>query len=1576
MEESPRVQTVSDETHINNSESKTTNQAGSDFAEPVDLTNNQNHFSALRFLVITIGGIFMAEIIAMIVLIFFKAWPYYLQTLLDASIMVVLIYPVIYFFSLRPLLNLIEKRQQAEAAISQLSSIVEQSADTVIVTNCAGVIEYVNPAFEQQMGYSKESVLGFTPRVLKSGVHNKQFYQNLWGTILAGDVFHSEITNRSKNGELLHEAKTITPLRDAHGKITHFVATGKNITERKEAEEKLRRAYDELELRVQSRTAELSTANMDLRDEISRRKEAEDELLRLNRTLKALSNSNQAMMHAENEAEYLDQVCKIVVNDCGHVMVWIGYAEDDEDKSVRPVASAGFDDDYLETLKISWADCERGRGPTGTAIRTGKPSKCYNMLTDPQFEPWRAEAIKRGYASSIVLPLIAAEKVIGSLSIYSKEPDPFSQDEERLLCELVSDLAYGITAIRMRQSLASTTEALRESEERFRLALKNVPVIVATQDKDLRFTWAYNQRILRSTDVIGKTDADLFPAEYAARLITLKRQVLESGAGIKEQMWMGNGGKRVYQDIYLEPLHNTAGEIAGVCTATVDLTQQKLVQDALQESEERLSRAQEIAQFGSWELDLISNQLTWSDEIYRIFGAQPYEFRATREAFLEAIHPDDRSAVDSAYSNSIKYNMDSYEIEHRIIKRPNGEVRFVHEKCEHYRDGAGRIIRSVGMVHDITRRKLAEEALKQRNDELEAARTAVENESLRLEAVMEALPVGVAITDIHGGNFKTNQAFEMLWGERPLSESINNNNAYQAWWVETGKTVAPEEWASAQVIEKGVPVLGQLLEIRRADSSHAFIINSASPVCDSDGMVVGAAVAIQDVTDLHLAEQSLRKAHDELERRVLERTVQLAAANRGLLKEIAERKEIEQQLLVRTTAIEAAANGIMITDPQGLIIWANPALARMSGYTLRELIGQSTHIFNSGQHEAKFYHQMWKTILAGTVWQGEMINRRKDGSLYIEEQTITPVFDTYRQLVKFIAIKQDVTTEQKQRRLANALIHSSIALNTSLNLNEVLMGILRQIQKVLACQAAVIMLGEGEMTNIVRQIGLNDLEPEIIDLEKGFSDELFPQLEQVSRSNQPLMSADARMDTDWRQLPGLEWIRSYIVVPIKDKERRIGYITVVSEKPGFFVQENIDDLMAFTHYALTAIQNAQLYAAEQGARQTAEILGAATNAFTQSLNLGNVINTLLNYTAGLVSYDSARVSLRESQGYFRVQAWRGIEGLAGPEMITDQSFDLEANPVLNTVFKTRKSLLISDTSQYPDWVSNPANEHVHNWLGIPIINDDEVVGLFELGQNQQGFFTPDHVQWAEALVRQAAVAIQNAWLFEQVRTGRERHQALARRLVEIQESERRYIARELHDQAGQSLTSLILDLGMLDKEADQPVRVRAHTARLKGLTDEIMEDLHRLAVNLRPVSLDKLGLVAALGQLVKSLTDRTNIQLKFKAVGIGEDERLLPDIEIALYRIAQEALTNVTRHSHASRADLLLEQNDRKVLLIIEDNGSGFDTESSKTSERLGLLGIQERAETLGGTLTIESTPGQGTTLVVEIPNDNTHSFS
>jgi PAS domain S-box-containing protein len=184
--------------------------------------------------------------------------------------------------------------------------------------------------------------------------------------------------------------------------------------------------------------------------DITARKQQEQDLLKLNRTLKALSDNNQAIMLAKDELEYLNQVCQIIAMDCGYAMVWIAYKENDKEKNVRPVAHAGLDMGYLETLGIIWSDTDRGQGPTGTCIRTGKVSQCRNMLTDPKFAPWREQAIKRGYASSLVLPLFVQGDVLGAITIYSKQPDSFATSEVELLTDLATDLAFGITTLRLR----------------------------------------------------------------------------------------------------------------------------------------------------------------------------------------------------------------------------------------------------------------------------------------------------------------------------------------------------------------------------------------------------------------------------------------------------------------------------------------------------------------------------------------------------------------------------------------------------------------------------------------------------------------------------------------------------------------------------------------------------------------------------------------------------------------------------------------------------------------------------------------------------------------------------------------------------------------------------------------------------------------------------------------------------------------------------------------------------------------------------------------------------------------------
>jgi signal transduction histidine kinase/ActR/RegA family two-component response regulator len=254
--------------------------------------------------------------------------------------------------------------------------------------------------------------------------------------------------------------------------------------------------------------------------------QASVELRRLNRTLKALSDSSQAMMRATDETGYLQEVCRIMQRDCGFAMIWIGYARQDERKTVRPVAQAGFDEGYIEKLDLTWADSERGRGPTGTAIRTGKPAGCRNMLTDPNFAPWRDAALKRGYASSLAVPLVAEGEVPGAVTIYSREPDSFPAGEVKLLTELADDVAYGIISLRLRAAHADAEHALRaerdaakDREEELAAIYENAPLIMLLVDAERRIQKANRQAEVFAgaslTDILGRCSGEALRCLHA-----------------------------------------------------------------------------------------------------------------------------------------------------------------------------------------------------------------------------------------------------------------------------------------------------------------------------------------------------------------------------------------------------------------------------------------------------------------------------------------------------------------------------------------------------------------------------------------------------------------------------------------------------------------------------------------------------------------------------------------------------------------------------------------------------------------------------------------------------------------------------------------------------------------------------------------------------------------------------------------------------------------------------------------------------------------------------------------------------
>jgi GAF domain-containing protein len=232
----------------------------------------------------------------------------------------------------------------------------------------------------------------------------------------------------------------------------------------------LAQAFDQMSETLRLRDAETRQANITLS--------------KLNRALRVISACNQALVRTDDEIDLLLKICQLIVQVGGYRLAWVGYAMQDEGKTVRPVAQAGYEEGYLETLDITWADTEKGQGPTGTAIRSGKTVIARDILTNPHFTPWRGEALKRGYASSIALPIISNTQTLGALNIYAEEVDAFDAEEIMLLEELANDLAFGIVTLRVRTQHKQAQEKIQDQLKNL-AALRNIDMAI-TSSLDLR----------------------------------------------------------------------------------------------------------------------------------------------------------------------------------------------------------------------------------------------------------------------------------------------------------------------------------------------------------------------------------------------------------------------------------------------------------------------------------------------------------------------------------------------------------------------------------------------------------------------------------------------------------------------------------------------------------------------------------------------------------------------------------------------------------------------------------------------------------------------------------------------------------------------------------------------------------------------------------------------------------------------------------------------------------------------------------------------------------------------------------
>jgi signal transduction histidine kinase len=358
-------------------------------------------------------------------------------------------------------------------------------------------------------------------------------------------------------------------------------------------------------------------------------------------------------------------------------------------------------------------------------------------------------------------------------------------------------------------------------------------------------------------------------------------------------------------------------------------------------------------------------------------------------------------------------------------------------------------------------------------------------------------------------------------------------------------------------------------------------------------------------------------------------------------------------------------------------------------------------------------------------------------------------------------------------------------------------------------------------------------------------------------------------------------------------------------------------------------------------------------ALTSELSLDAVLQRLVEAAAELTAARYAALGVIDSSGS-RLDRFvvHGIDRET-QEAIGERP---RGRGILGAVLQEVKPLRLHDLSEDPRSVGfPPGHPPMRTFLGVPIRVRGVAYGNLYLAEKEEGRdFTDEDEEIVTLLAAQASVAIDLS-----DRVARES----LRRVVAAQEVERRRLARELHDETGQALTSILLGLRSLEELVDGDDE-RAAVAVIRQLAVETLQDVRRLAVELRPKALDDFGLVAALERIADTFGEQTGLEVDF-ATPLGDDQ-LPGEVATALYRIAQEALTNVVKHSHAGAVSILLTRKNGRVALVVEDDGIGFDP--ARPVDGFGLQGMRERVELLGGSLHVESRTGAGTTLAVEVP--------
>ena len=538
------------------------------------------------------------------------------------------------------------------------------------------------------------------------------------------------------------------------------------------------------------------------------------------------------------------------------------------------------------------------------------------------------------------------------------------------------------------------------------------------------------------------------------------------------------------------------------------------------------------------------------------------------------------------------------------------------------------------------------------------------------------------------------------------------------------------------------------------------------------------------------------------------------------------------------------------------------------------------------------------------------------------------------------------TVEARLRRLVDA----GIALTSELSLDALLQRLVEIAAELTHARYAALGVLDPSGTHLERFIttGIDQAGREAIgDLPGGRGI-----LGVLIRDAAPLRLHD--LTTDPRAVgfpPNHPPMSTFLGVPVALRGVAYGNLYLTEKDDGDdFTDVDQETALVLASQAAVAIENARLYEAATRWSAQLESLNEVANALVTEFDLARLLALIAERLQGLLGAKAVTIALPFGDG-------ARVEAAAGDGQDQFIGLEIAARSKTVKVLERKRAERVDSALDDPEVDQVSARRlGMRTALYVPLLLRDEAIGVIT-ARDKSGpdpRFTDEDMRLAEVFAQRASVAVELSRLVQR--------DAL-HRVVVAQEAERRRLARELHDETGQALTSILLGLKAVEDARDEDAK-RDAVGELRELVRSTLQDVRQLAVELRPTALDDFGLVPALNRLTESFAESTAIRVDFES---ALDERLPPDVETALYRIVQECLTNIVKHARASQVSIVLAPRSSSVTAVIEDDGVGFDPATVREGG-LGLVGMRERVGLLGGRMTIESTPDAGTTCFVEVP--------